>query len=352
MAHLSLPNSELHVALKAEGSAHLEAICAQPGTAVLFPSEGATDVDAVTTPPAYLVVVDGTWSTAKKVVEKCPVLSKLPRLKIRPERPGNYRIRKEPADHCLATIEAVAYVLERLERAPGKFTPMLSAFDAMVERQLGFIEANGRRTRHQRNEKRRNSVRADPLAPLREAAERLVVVFGEANAWPLDEPHRPQPDVPELIQLVAARVTTAETFATLLQPKRPLGPRVALHLDLPREVLLAAPGRAAALDAWRGFLRPDDVLVGWGRFCCDLVCAEGPLGHDFIDLRCALARAWNARSGSVEALAAHLGAALPAGRGRALRRLIALREVTRAILDGRLARPPASIFQGSSVLSP
>jgi len=342
MAHLSLPNSELHVALKAEGTPRLEALCAQPGTAVLFPSESATDVDALAEPPPHLVVVDGTWSNAKKVVEKCPLLSRLPRLKFRPERPGNYRIRKEPAEHCLATIEAVAHVLERLERAPGRFTPMLSVFDAMVERQLDFIQANHHRSRHQRKLRLRNSVREDPLAPLREAQARLVVVFGEANAWPLDDPHRPQPDDAELIQLAAARVTSADELLIAMQAKRPLGPRVPLHLDVLRETLLAAPTREAAYAAWRDFLRPDDVLVGWGHYCADLLAADGALQHAFIDLRRDLARAWNERPGSVERLAGQLGVTLAEGRGRASRRLGALLEVTRAVLDGRLARPPIS----------
>ncbi|MEW6435184.1 MAG: tRNA-uridine aminocarboxypropyltransferase [Myxococcota bacterium] len=348
MAHLSLPNSELHVALKAEGNARLEAVCAMPGTAVLFPSESATDVDALTAPPAQLVVVDGTWSNAKKIVEKCPVLSKLPRLKLQPRQPGNYRIRKEPAEHCLATIEAVAYVLERLERAPGRFTPMLRVFDAMVEKQLDFIEANGNQSRHLRRLRRRNSVKFDPTAELRAAAERLVVVFGESNAWPLDDPNRPLPDDPELIQLVAGRVLPGASamdvgfFSTLLQPKRPLGPRVPLHLDLPRAALLAAPPRAEAFAALHGFLREDDVLVGWGGYCADLLGKEGALRHHFLDLRGIVARSWNARPGSVELLAQRLAVLLPDGQGRAARRLEALREVTRAVLDGRLAQPPIS----------
>ncbi|MEW5741747.1 MAG: tRNA-uridine aminocarboxypropyltransferase [Myxococcota bacterium] len=352
MAHLSLPNSELHVGLKAEGSPRLQEICAQPGTAVLFPSETATDVDAIASPPAHLVVVDGTWSNAKKVVEKCPVLSRLPRLRFQPERPGNYRIRKEPAEHCLATIEAVAHVLERLEKAPGKFTPMLSVFDAMVERQLGFIAANGRQTRHQRKARLRNSVRADPLTPLREAAGRVVVVFGEANAWPLDDPQRPLPDEPELIQLVGARLSGGEAFGSLLAPKRPLGPRVPLHLDLPKEALLAAPTRAAALASWEAFLPPDAVLVGWGRYCADLLEKDGALHQPFVDLRRAIARLWNERPGSVELLAERLSVTLPEAQGRAARRLAALLHVTRAVLDGRLARPPPQISEGPASVTP
>lgn len=145
MAHLSLPNSEMHVGLRPEGSARLEALVREPGTMVLFPGVGATDVTALGVPPKTLIVVDGTWINARKVVQRSPLLAALPRLGFTPAQPGNYRIRREPAAHCLSTIEAVAYVLEALEEAPGRFTPMLGCFDRMVEFQLAYRATPNRR---------------------------------------------------------------------------------------------------------------------------------------------------------------------------------------------------------------
>jgi hypothetical protein len=336
MAHLSLPNSELHVGLRAAGVDRLEALCRAPGTAVLFPSEGATDVRALREPPPVLVVVDGTWSNAKKVVQNCPLLSALPRVSLTPDRPGNYRIRKEPEAHCLSTIEAVAAVLEHLEGAPGRFTPILAAFDHMVEQQLDFIRSTGANSRHRRTLKRRNSVREDPTAAMKADAARLVVVFGEANAWPADAANRPLPDVPELLALVAERVATGESFEALMQARRPLSPSVPCQLDLPAEALEAAEPRALALARWSEYLRPDDVLVGWGPFCASLLQAEGLRERRFIDLRAVLARWSSRRPGSVEACAALLGASLPHGKGRAPRRLMALAIVARATLTGEL----------------
>ncbi len=334
MAHLSLPNSELHVGLGAVGNPSLEAVCAQPGVAVLFPSESATDVDALETPPRTLVVVDGTWSNAKKVVEKCPLLSKLPRLKFFPDQPGNYRIRKEPEAHCLATIEATAFVLGRLEKAPARFTPILTAFDAMVEKQLDYIRENPSSTRH-KNRRQRNTVRVDPTEPLR--GRELVVVFGEANAWPLCDPNRPLPDDPELVQLVAERLSTGERFERLLRPVRVLGPRVPLHLDVSAEALQRADDRAEVIAAWKQFVRPGDLQLGWGAFCRDLLAREGATPESFLNLRSVIARLVDGRPGSVESLAESLGASLPEGRGRGTRRLVSLAFVTRAALDGRVA---------------
>ena len=330
MAHLSLPNSELHVGTTAVGNAALERLCASGEVAVLFPSEHATDVSELRVPPKNLIVVDGTWSNAKKVVEKCPLLSTLPRLKFFPDKPGNYRIRKEPEAHCLATIEATAFVLERLEHAPDRFTPILSAFDAMVDRQLDFIDTNAGDSRH-RNRKKRNTVKADPLDVLR--GRELVVVFGEANAWPMDDVNRPLPDDPELVQLVAERLSTGERFEQLLQPSRPLGPRVPQHLDLDAQAILRAPPRSEGLSRWRDTLRPGDVLIGWGRFCRDLLEREGHAPREFQNLRSLIAQQRQGAPGSVEALAEGLGASLPVGRGRAIRRLEALAYVTRHALQ-------------------
>jgi hypothetical protein len=332
MAHLSLPNSELHIGLGAVGNDRLEALCQEPGVAVLFPSEGATDVDELTTPPRTLIVVDGTWSNAKKVVTKCPLLSKLPRLKFQPDQPGNYRIRKEPAEHCLATIEAVTYVLERLERAPGRFVPMLNVFDAMVDRQLEFIESNDARSSRHKFSRKRNSVPFDPIAELRGLADRLVIVFGEANAWPLDRADRPPGDDTELVQLVAERLSDGARFTSMLRPKRPLGPTVAFHLDVREDQLLAAPARDEVLAQWRTFTRPGDVLIGWGSFCVSLLEAEGVAPERFINLRSVLAHVSKTRPGSVEARAAAMGVPLPDGQGRAMRRLVALCAVTRATI--------------------
>jgi DTW domain-containing protein len=315
--------------------ARVREVCASGDAALLFPGANAADPRDLAKPPGTLVVVDGTWSQARKVVRENPLLQALPRVALRPEKPGNYRIRKEPEAHCVSTIEAVAYVLEHLERAPGRFTPILKAFDHMVDRQLDYIQATGNQSRHQRK-KVRNSVKVDPAAELKAKAGSLVVVFGEANAWPLDAPERPLPDEPELIQLVGLRLATGETFEALLQPKRPLSPSVPFHLDLPAEALATAEERGAALARWQGFLRDDDLLVGWGHFCAALLQQEGLAARPFLDLRAVLAQCSSRRPGSVETCAGLLAVPLPNGKGRAARRLVALSAVSAATVRGQM----------------
>jgi DTW domain-containing protein len=301
----------------------LESLATQKNVALLFPADDAEDVATVTTAPETLVVVDGTWSNAKKVVMNCPILSALPRLKFFPDKPGNYRIRKEPEEHCLATIEATAFVLEKLEKSPGKFVPMLSVFDAMVEKQLAYIQSNNRTTRHKFS-RTRNTVKKNHFEELRNHFANLVLVFGESNAWPLDDKNRPMPHVPELVQLLALRVSTGEIFSHIIRPVQPIGPRVHLHLDVTREQLESARTRQAVLAQWNQFISKSDVLVGWGSYCNDLLQSQWPNENQFINFRTNLAQELEKAPGSVETLALADSISLPEGKGRAIRRLLAL----------------------------
>lgn len=332
MAHLSLPNSELHVALRAEGNARLEALCRQEGTWVLFPSDDATPLEALPRPPQNLVVVDGTWDNARKVVKNSPLLAALPRIGFRPSRPGNYRIRREPAEHCLSTIEAVAHVLGRLEGAPHKFDGMLAAFDAMVDRQLDFIEARAGHSRYQR-QRTRNTGRPRAASRLKEIWGRAVLFHAEANAWPLAS-GRTGPG--ELLQIVALRPATGARFSALLEPRRPLGPHVPLHLDLPEEALVGGESVAFALARFSAFLG-DGVPCTWRRFAVDLLAREGLALGEWVDLRRALADTLGQKPGSVEAAATALGGALPDFQGRALRRVVGMLHVGGALVEGRIA---------------
>jgi DTW domain-containing protein YfiP len=331
LAHLSLPNSEMHVGLRPEGSPRLEALVRQPGTMVLFPGRDAVDVRALPTPPRTLIVVDGTWINARKVVERSALLSALPRLGFTPTQPGNYRIRREPAAHCLSTIEAVAHVLEALEGAPGRFTPMLGSFDRMVDLQLGYIAARG-----ETDPPRRHPVRVSPADQLRNLGDRLVLVFAEGNVWP---PEAAPPGPTDVLQWVAIRPATGERFESVLRPRRPLAPYAARYVGVPLAELEAGEGVDVATERWGRFARADDVAGTWGRFSVDLLRGEGIEPGALLDLKRLVSNVLHAPLGGVEHLAGSLGAVLPDGRGRAVRKLLALDHVVRALLTGALRSP-------------
>jgi DTW domain-containing protein YfiP len=239
MAHLSLPNSTMHVLWSADQSPALAAELAEPDTYILFPAADAVDISALPRPPHTLVVVDGTWSNAKKIVQRSALLRSLPRVAFHPDFTSNYRIRREPAEHCLSTIEATAHALERLEAAPGRYTPMLAAFERMVDMQLEFRAQNPGVSRHKKLRPPRP--KPDLLAPLRAAWPHLVVFYVE-DLPPIADPAAP----PEPTFLLAVRPATGERFLANIAAHQP------------------PVARALAQDAWRAFLGDLPVLGGWG----------------------------------------------------------------------------------------
>jgi DTW domain-containing protein len=329
MAHLSLPNSELFVGTGAVGHGSLEVAAAAPGTAVLFPGPDAIDARNLVEPIRTLVVVDGTWSNARKLVTRCPLLRGLPRIALAPDRPGNYRIRREPAAHCLATIEAVAQVLELLEATPGRYTPILRAFDSMVEQQLGHAAARSDASRYYRSRRPRGGG-STALAPLRNAADRLVLAYGEANWWP---PSAGVPGTAELVQWLALRFESSAEFRALIAPRRPLGPRVAAHVAAPAHALVSGEAVGDFLVRWREFLGPDGVLATWGAYPRELLAAESAEIGPWVDLKQLASHALGRPTGGAERLAQLLGATIDQP-GRGLRRIYAMHSIVAALVAG------------------
>lgn len=143
LAALGLRNAQLRVG---EVFDDLPGLLNLPGyqPRLLFPGEGAEVVapmpgDAL---PTLLVVPDGTWRKARKLLHLNPLLAALPRVTLGDVPVSRYRLRKAPAPEALSTLESIVQALNVLE-APGDFNALLRPFDALIDRQ---IEAMGEET--------------------------------------------------------------------------------------------------------------------------------------------------------------------------------------------------------------
>jgi len=335
MTNLGLANSELHVAADLDLHPRVQALAHDPNTALLFPGPDAIEPWALPGgPPATLVVLDGTWIQAQKMLARSTLLQRLPRVAFAPAAPGAYRIRREPAAHCLATVEAVVQVLGRLEHDPERFLPLLRAFEQMVEQQLHFKTARPNPYFHAPRE--RPSDRERVRTMLAKEREHLVVVYGEANSHAFDT-HDPRPS--ELLQLVAERFATGERYEAMLAPRRPLAASVPTHLELSLERFEGGETVAAAFDRFAAFLQPDDRLCAWGRFTLDMLQNEGFAPPATINVREVAARALGRSPGGPEqaakALAANGTERIPWSAGRAGRRLAALGTILERVLVDR-----------------
>lgn len=348
MAHLTLTNSVLRVGVDFSADPVMRATLAAPGpTCVLFPRPGALDVaDLPRDPAVTLIVLDGTWTLARKLLRFNPALASLPHVAFTPTRPSQYRIRRQPREICVSTIEALAEVLQIIEPDSGPFDRLLDPFLAMVQRQERFVNEVGAR-RHQRVARPRRPSRREVLAErLSRDWTRLVCVQGDTNAWPRRDPGR---QAPEIVHWVAHRPSTGETLETVVAPRRELAPHTAEQTELSGDRIQAGDSVDRWLHAWRAFGRPDDIVVTWGSFYAGLAMEDGlQFPPALLDLRREVLGLLRAESGpkggplrnentgrlrTVDACATALGVVSPSLGldGRAGRRLAALAGVLTAL---------------------
>jgi DTW domain-containing protein YfiP len=143
LAALGLNNAQLVVG---EVLDNLYELLNPPGyrAHLLFPGDEARSLvrerqDAL---PMLLVVPDGTWRKARKLLHLNPLLATLPRVTLGQVPESRYRLRKAPGPDALSTVEAITYALDILE-APASFAPLLAPFEALID---GQIKAMGAET--------------------------------------------------------------------------------------------------------------------------------------------------------------------------------------------------------------
>lgn len=101
-----------------------------------------------------LVVPDGTWRKARKLLHLNPALAALPRVSLAEGMASRYRLRKAPGEGALSTIEAIAAALDELE-APRTHEALLKPFDALIEGQIAAMGEDTYRRNHLSQERRR-----------------------------------------------------------------------------------------------------------------------------------------------------------------------------------------------------
>ncbi len=140
---LGLRNAELRVGERFEDDCD----AARPSY-LLFPGKDAIPLGSLAdaAQPLRLIVPDGTWRKARKILHVNPWLAELPRVALPEGLSSRYRLRKAPMPGVLSTIEAIVTALNLLE-SPSRFDELLRPFDALIE---GQIDAMGREV-YQRN---------------------------------------------------------------------------------------------------------------------------------------------------------------------------------------------------------
>jgi DTW domain-containing protein YfiP len=113
---------------------------------LLFP--GAQAADCETFPlsnKSIIIVIDGTWDEAQKIVHRNPLLHSIPRISFQRQLISNYRIRRPPKSGYLSTVESVGHLLTLNAVCSGaahmipSYQGLFRVFNEMIERQLAHL---------------------------------------------------------------------------------------------------------------------------------------------------------------------------------------------------------------------
>jgi len=128
LTQLCLPNSELHMGKGFDTHEAVQAVLNEPKNfcVLLYPGVTAVNLSENAPLPAFtarlgarrlvVILLDATWSGARKMLRLSPSLQCLPRIMFTPAAPSRYIIKQQPQEGCLSTLEAVHELLTVLER--------------------------------------------------------------------------------------------------------------------------------------------------------------------------------------------------------------------------------------------
>jgi DTW domain-containing protein YfiP len=149
LTHLCLAGSELHVGVGFDEHEAVQALLRDPANFPMLVYPGAQarnlsrgDLRAADLGERRLVVLllDGTWAAARKMLKLSPTLQRLPRLMFTPTAPSRFVIKQQPQAGCLSTLEAAHELLLALERSELDAYPLpeqlLGLFQRMQEFQM------------------------------------------------------------------------------------------------------------------------------------------------------------------------------------------------------------------------
>jgi DTW domain-containing protein YfiP len=242
------------------------------GAALLYPGPGARSLEDLPAHerPRELVMIDGTWHHAHTLLRDTPDLQALPRVKLDSGALSRYRIRKEPRAECLSTVEAAVQALQQLEPGTPGLTELLNAFEAIIDRQIGFLKP-GFNTRHPKRARPRE-LRKFPRALL-DPSDNLVVAYGESV--PANSSGQASS---QALHWVAQRVASGECFDCVIEPPTALSATLLdkhlRHMQLSTQDVSQALPSAEFAARWRSFVRPHDVVIVYNQSTLDLLAVE------------------------------------------------------------------------------
>lgn len=93
-----------------------------------------------------IFIVDSTWACSKKLIKSSKNLQNLKMLSFDINKTSQFKIKKQPSDYCLSTIESTQYIIELLNKNKieqiheDELEKMTKPFEEMVNYQISCLE--------------------------------------------------------------------------------------------------------------------------------------------------------------------------------------------------------------------
>jgi DTW domain-containing protein YfiP len=323
-ARLGLQRCRISVAEPAEDGGLRAKIELPEGSMLLYP--GPDSVELETLPmaerPRQLVLLDGTWTTVRKLLDGDPRLRALPKVRMTPTVEQRYRIRREPRGECMSTLEAMVSALALLEpEREAQWETLLSAFDQMIDRQIEIVAERGR----PRKKRPRTRQQFRPVPPTL-GLEHGPLIIAHVETTQVNRigvaGTRQRRQIVRLSALRLVEGMAPERFDELVhvEGKLPKAKQLQfmgidaeqLHEGLPLDELHRR---------WATFARPSDRRAAWTQLDLDLLPDAAASAERFV-LKGIYANLRRRRAGELEATCAREGLAPAAATSeRGIRRL-------------------------------
>jgi DTW domain-containing protein YfiP len=148
LTHLQLSNSEFIVDIDFTDNKRVNDLIAQYNCLILYPGKDLINISTTDLPvkkDICIFLIDTTWPRAKKIIKLSQNLKTLPFISFNNEHPSAYKIKQQPSEACLSTIESTKVLLENLclqeveQLTKIQMDNFLTPFHKMVEYQVECI---------------------------------------------------------------------------------------------------------------------------------------------------------------------------------------------------------------------
>lgn len=156
LTHLSLKNSELFIGINFTNNKEINEIISTHESFVLYPSKDAINLSESNPHPhadifplekrnMAIFIIDSTWACSLKMIRESKNLQALRHVSFSSNKLSQFKIKEQPAEYCLSTIESTLEVIELLngwhvESVDEEDLKMfLNPFKKMVEYQINCI---------------------------------------------------------------------------------------------------------------------------------------------------------------------------------------------------------------------